>query len=253
MNIFVLFLFYKAELEQGPTKQELLNLLKNCDLAGASCSNSIVSSRTPSPSPSLLSIMYPGFKQTNIVSRIGTPISTPIMQHPSGQTIDIQPHYYNESGDPAALRMSGLFTGSNLSLNTETPPAASQGNNHETNNHKNTEPCEDDKNEASSPTIYRNGTDIPERPMSSSDVLEADKGHDTDPYLLRRVYSDTTPPVAKRNKRTKPSVNQRYLFSDEQQHTVNTNADTSSPQVSSPLEPGHELDVPSQTNESTLI
>lgn len=42
----------------GPTRAELLELLHNCDV---SCgTSSLVSSRAPSPSPSLLSLIFPG-------------------------------------------------------------------------------------------------------------------------------------------------------------------------------------------------
>lgn len=46
----------------GPTKEELLDLLQNCDISANSRVSSVVSSRAPSPSPSLMSIMYPGLK-----------------------------------------------------------------------------------------------------------------------------------------------------------------------------------------------
>ena len=46
----------------GPTKEELLDLLQNCDMSANSRVSSVVSSRAPSPSPSLMSIMYPGLK-----------------------------------------------------------------------------------------------------------------------------------------------------------------------------------------------
>ncbi|XP_064402995.1 BTB/POZ domain-containing protein KCTD3-like isoform X2 [Halichondria panicea] len=48
--------------EGGPTKAELLDLLQHCEVGGASRMSSAVSSRAPSPSPSLMSIIYPGFK-----------------------------------------------------------------------------------------------------------------------------------------------------------------------------------------------
>ena len=48
--------------EGGPTKEELLDLIQSCDVS-ASRASSVVSSRTPSPSPSLMSIMYPGLRQ----------------------------------------------------------------------------------------------------------------------------------------------------------------------------------------------
>lgn len=45
----------------GPTRAELLELLHNCD---ASCgTSSMASSRAPSPSPSLLSLIFPGYNK----------------------------------------------------------------------------------------------------------------------------------------------------------------------------------------------
>lgn len=49
-------------ISNGPTKEELLDLLQNCDMSANSRVSSVVSSRAPSPSPSLMSIMYPGLK-----------------------------------------------------------------------------------------------------------------------------------------------------------------------------------------------
>ena len=46
----------------GPSQSELLQQLQNCEISGSRVS-SAVSSRAPSPSPSLMSIMFPGMKQ----------------------------------------------------------------------------------------------------------------------------------------------------------------------------------------------
>lgn len=63
--------------EGGPTKEELLELLQNCDLS-ASRVSSAVSSRAPSPSPSLMSIVFPGLRLNGgRASHPGTPINTP--------------------------------------------------------------------------------------------------------------------------------------------------------------------------------
>ena len=212
---FIFFLyFFSADPEQGPTKQELLDLLKNCDLAGASSSNSIVSSRTPSPSPSLLSIMYPGYKPVNVgVSRIDTPISTPIMQHNASQPNHMQTPYYGELNDPSpsSPRLSGVFSGSNLSLNeniTGIPQHEMDGENGRDAQNVSlySQLLQDDStNEASVAAISRSSTKhldpsevkIPNRPMSSSEVLEAETNNEL--YLLRRVSSDTTRPVTKKH------------------------------------------------------
>ena len=67
----------------GPTKTELLELLQNCDVSASSRMSSAVSSRAPSPSPSLMSIMYPGLKPiSGRVSIPGTPLSTPLLARP---------------------------------------------------------------------------------------------------------------------------------------------------------------------------
>ena len=73
-------LFYSLDNnEGGPTKEELLELLQNCDVS-ASRMSSAVSSRAPSPSPSLMSIMFPGFRPSGRrVSHSGTPINTPCL------------------------------------------------------------------------------------------------------------------------------------------------------------------------------
>lgn len=56
----------------GPTQQELLEQLQKCEIS-ASRVSSTVSSRAPSPSPSLMSIMYPGFKPGASAVQAGTP------------------------------------------------------------------------------------------------------------------------------------------------------------------------------------
>ena len=101
------------------SQQELLQLLKNCDLAGASRSSSVMPSRTPSPSPSLLSIMCPGYKPVPApVSHMGTPISTPLMRHNQGaEEHDVLlPPSIVEGGQN--IRSSGVFSGSTLSLSS---------------------------------------------------------------------------------------------------------------------------------------
>ena len=56
----------------GPTQEELLEQLQKCDIS-ASRVSSAVSSRAPSPSPSLMSIMYPGLKHGVGTTQAGTP------------------------------------------------------------------------------------------------------------------------------------------------------------------------------------
>ena len=79
-TILSLFISIFADVaEGGPSKCELLELLQNCDVvAAASRVSSTFSSRAPSPSPSLMSIMYPGIKPPNGRGSIpASPLSTP--------------------------------------------------------------------------------------------------------------------------------------------------------------------------------
>lgn len=65
----------------GPSKSELLELLQNCDVSSTSSLSSTFSSRAPSPSPSLMSIMYPSIRHlSGARSRVqASPLSTPPM------------------------------------------------------------------------------------------------------------------------------------------------------------------------------
>lgn len=66
--------------EGGPSKPELLALLQNCDISPASRVSSTFSSRAPSPSPSLMSIMYPSVRLPGgRVSKPVSPLSTPVL------------------------------------------------------------------------------------------------------------------------------------------------------------------------------
>lgn len=66
-----------------------------------------MSSRTPSPSPSLMSIMCPGYKPTVTISHIGTPISTPLLRHTSANQETLTSNLLT-TDQPA--RSSGVFT-----------------------------------------------------------------------------------------------------------------------------------------------
>ena len=107
----------------GPTQDELLRLLQNCDLSGASQPGSAYSSRTPSPSPSLMSIMCPGYKPINTSdgSHTGTPISTPLMRHSNSDDLQQQQqrqqrqmhtHSLGFLEPGHATRRSGIFNAS---------------------------------------------------------------------------------------------------------------------------------------------
>lgn len=162
----------KDDFKKSLTQDELLRLLKNCDLAGASRSNSVMSSRTPSPSPSLMSIMCPGYKpHPQPVSRMGTPISTPLMRHEeSSEHLMPPPHLTTEH------RSSGVFSGSTLSL---TSPTIIEQQEH------NESPLNDAPiNSATSPVHIG-------APLNK----EGERGEDGEEmFAFRRVFSDSTKP-----------------------------------------------------------
>ena len=192
--------------EAGPTQEELLHLLQNCDLAGASRSTSAVSSRTPSPSPSLMSIMHPGYKPALPVSHTGTPISTPLMHHHTAAELQLLPDTQNSTG--TAGRLSGMFSGSNLSL-PQTSGATSEELPHT-------------KSMGTVQTSCEGGTSYALRPLNdypshtippSTSVLHnrvesppprASSNRTTDTNHLRRVCSDSTSPGAS-SRMTSPS------------------------------------------------
>lgn len=86
----------------GPSQAELLEQLQNCEIS-ASRVSSAVSSRAPSPSPSLMSIMFPGMKPAASSVQAGTP--TAVMRNLGGLSTNLfQPIRRNST------------SGSNLSL-----------------------------------------------------------------------------------------------------------------------------------------
>lgn len=84
MFILICFLcgIFADNSKGGPSKPELLALLQNCDICPASRVSSTFSSRAPSPSPSLMSIMYPSIRLP-VGGRGGgipvSPLSTPVL------------------------------------------------------------------------------------------------------------------------------------------------------------------------------
>lgn len=174
--------------------------------------------------------MYPGYKQTSSVSRIGTPISTPILQHTATggarqYQSSLEPSYYTDPPQEQLLpstsaRVSGLFsTGSNLSLNAagddgETV-AGTLGDNPVSPRFNEEEQIEHDNIEKTvvSVTVHESHTmdrpdgsnedeSIPDRPFSSSEVLDC-RDDFTSAEPLRRVCSDTTPPTNRQSKQRK--------------------------------------------------
>ncbi len=72
--------FLTDDAEGGPSKTELLELLQNCDISPVSRLSSALSSRAPSPSPSLMSIMYPAIRPPGGRGSIpASPLSTPLL------------------------------------------------------------------------------------------------------------------------------------------------------------------------------
>ena len=94
--LFFLLCFFSTDtLEEGPSQAELLEQLQNCDIRAGSRVSSAVSSRAPSPSPSLMSIMFPGMKQHG--SQPGTPVNgTPLLASRGGSNV-FQPIVFHRS------------------------------------------------------------------------------------------------------------------------------------------------------------
>ena len=111
--MFKLMLCFSASLSSdthcgGPSQAELLEQLQNCEIS-ASRVSSAVSSRAPSPSPSLMSIMFPGMKPAPSSVQAGTP--TAIIRNLSGLSTNLfQPIRRNST------------SGSNLSLSATANP-----------------------------------------------------------------------------------------------------------------------------------
>ena len=95
--------------EGGPTTRELLDLLQNCDVS-ASRASSRVSTRAPSPSPSLMSIVFPGLKAHN--SHPGTPINTPAIGRSSSTNL-FQP-IHSSTSNPSLNSVSNVLIQSPL-------------------------------------------------------------------------------------------------------------------------------------------
>ncbi len=128
-----------------------------------------------------------------------------------------QNHHSEELGTtPSAIRMSGLFTSSNLSLNV---PEVDENDTHKDvdeveQNHETIDEVQNGSHsniKTSSLEKYSPTIEVPDRPMSSSEVLEAKNDYETDFYHLRRVYSDTTPPVDKKKKGTGGERDERVV------------------------------------------
>lgn len=90
----------------GPSQQELLEMIQNCDIS-SSLVSSVVSSRAPSPSPSLMNIMFSGMR----AGGPSTPSGTPSTIARTGRAALFQPIVRSTSGT--------ALSGSSLSLTAQ--------------------------------------------------------------------------------------------------------------------------------------
>lgn len=107
-NILIQNVLFTDHSEGGPSKLELLELLQYCDVTPGSLVSSTFSSRAPSPSPSLMSIMYPSIRPPVAGGRgsiTASPLSTPLLSVG-------RPRTQAESG---SHRLSNLFRPISLS------------------------------------------------------------------------------------------------------------------------------------------
>lgn len=149
--------------------------------------------------------MHPGYKPTLAVSHTGTPISTPLMHHHTAAEFQLLPE---DNSTRTAGRLSGVFTGSNLSLHTETQTSGNEVN------HTSTTVQMSREGGTSYALRPLNDYPSPTTPSSSSVVVESpppitNSSADRLPLVnettyLRRVCSDTTSPRAS-IKQTSPS------------------------------------------------
>ena len=133
-------------------------------------------SRTPSPSPSLLSIMCPGYKPLPVpTGHMGTPISTPLMRHNEGAEEEREllrpPLIVDGRRD---FRTSGIFSGSTLSLS---PPAVVEE----------PRPLEEEAPGNNNTVTIINE----ERGGSAGEEVGRDAGEE-EPFGFRRVVSDAS-------------------------------------------------------------
>ena len=132
---FALFYHHPDSSEGGPTKAELLDLLQHCEVCGSSRLSSAVSSRAPSPSPSLMSIIYPGLKPVSGRDSLqGTPLNTPLLGRPLygvGKALGnlFQPIRVPHSNSNTSITSSdpnGAIGPANLTSNTTTAASVSK-------------------------------------------------------------------------------------------------------------------------------
>lgn len=89
----------------GPSQAELLEQLQNCEIS-ASRVTSAVSSRAPSPSPSLMSIMFPGMKPAASSVQAGTP--TAVIRNLGGLSTNLFQPIRRNSASGSNLSLSAM-------------------------------------------------------------------------------------------------------------------------------------------------
>ena len=105
-------LFYCAgPIEEGPTQQELLELLQQCEIS-QSRSSSAMSSRMPSPSPSLISLVYPNLKQLHNTGSSSSSISHQVVPKQSLSTLQhsLSSHSVNTVCDATSFQAPSRLT-----------------------------------------------------------------------------------------------------------------------------------------------
>lgn len=107
----------------GPSQEELLEQLQKCDIS-ASRVSSTVSSRAPSPSPSLMSIMFPGMKPGACSVQASTP--TALLRSLGTSTANYFQPIQNNSTTGSNLSLSAANT-SNSTLPPNIPEERSVG------------------------------------------------------------------------------------------------------------------------------
>ena len=100
-----IFSYCVGPIEEGPTQQELLELLQQCEIS-QSRSSSAMSSRVPSPSPSLISLVYPNLKQLHNMGSSNGSINRQITPKQSLSTLSLSSHSVNTVCDATSFQPS---------------------------------------------------------------------------------------------------------------------------------------------------
>ena len=108
--LYGMFSYCVGPIEEGPTQQELLELLQQCEIS-QSRSSSAMSSRVPSPSPSLISLVYPNLKQLHNTGTSNSSINHQITPKQSLSTLhSLSSHSVNTVCDATTFQTSSGLT-----------------------------------------------------------------------------------------------------------------------------------------------